>query len=513
MKLKYLYISLLIVLTSITSCVDFEVENLNNPDTETVLQSEEGIEALASGLFNQFYNIEQHNLNSPGPSMWVMADWGTVTWANYGCVDMSMEPRVFLNNVPSYGYHRNIRNFWRTMYGMINSANYVVKAVDQGMQLGENGEDTMMIDGFAHFMQGIGNGYIGLIYDKAYWVDENADFESGLIIYSEWEITYQEAINNAIEQLEEAIIIFENAEAFTLPDTWMNGNSFTNEDMIKLAHSFIARLMVYAPRNTNQSEMIDWQKVLYHAQAGITEDFTIEGDGDGSNRKWMSWYKYYLARPTWGKVDMRIVNMLDDNLPANWPIPEANEPPTETADLPNGGVIVSGDARAQSDFQFDPSNNRPERGYYRWSSYRYSRLDEYIDNNFFSPVILMRKAENDLFIAEAYARLEQYGDAAAIINSGTRITRGLLPAVSNDAEEINEAIFYERNIELPLTGMGIEYFDMRRNGLLQDGSLLHFPVPAQQLEIMGMDFYSFGGVSPQYGTPNEDVSVNGWFTP
>jgi len=61
--------------------------------------------------------------------------------------------------------------------------------------------------------------------------------------------------------------------------------------------------------------------------------------------------------------------------------------------------------------------------------------------------------------------------------------------------------------------MGIEYFDMRRNDLLQDGSLLHFPIPAQQLETINEAFYTYGGLTPQYGVPGIDVAINGWYSP
>ncbi len=123
----------------------------------------------------------------------------------------------------------------------------------------------------------------------------------------------------------------------------------------------------------------------------------------------------------------------------------------------------------------------------------------------------MRKAEIDLFRAEAQAKLGQYDLAKDIINAGTRVSRGNLPEISNDPNDVNNAIIYERTIELPLTGMGIQYFDMRRQGQLQDGSLLHFPIPDQQLEIIGLNGYTYGGINPQYGIPNVDVAIDGWY--
>jgi hypothetical protein len=383
------------------------------------------------------------------------------------------------------------------MYSALSLSNMVVKAIEEGEEIGSNGSETMMVKGMAHFMQGLSNGYIGLVFDKSYPTDENSD------LLNLQQVSYTESIDLAITQLEKAIEIFDNNE-FTTPENWMS-IAHSNTFMSHLAHSFIARLMVYSARNTTQTDAIDWTKVLQHAQAGITEDFIVEGDGYGN--VWMSWYKYYMARPDWGKLDMRIVHMMDNNQPAHWP--EAG-----IAVLPDGGLMDSPDNRAYTDFQHNTSNSRPERGKYRWSSYRYTRMDDYINNDFFAPIVLMRKAENDLFIAEALARLNRLEEAASVINAGTRITRGNLPDVAINIEDINEAIFYERTIELPLTGMGIEFFDMRRRGLLQDGSLLHFPIPGQQLEVIEEPIYTFGGLAPQqYGVPDKDVSVNGWYTP
>lgn len=493
--MKYIYKILIVIflLTSFSAC-DLDVENVNNPDTEKVLSTPEGVKNLTAGLFNKWFQAEQHNFGSPGPAMWVMADWGTVTFANYGTVDASAEPRIFLNNRAEHNHHSMIRNFWRNMYAVVTTSNDILQAIDRGVDLGE---DEMMVKGMSYFMQGLGNGYVGLVYDKGYPSDETIEDYATLTIQP-----YDVSIDMAISELERAIEVFDN-NSFTLPEAWMT-RPFTNQDMSKIAHSYIARLMVYRARNTTQAATTDWQVVLNHAVAGIDEDFTIEGDGNISGRKWMSWYKYYMSRPSWGKVDMRVIHMIDPNLPANWP-------DGGLAVLPFNGIMDSPDFRVSTDFQHNTNNNRPERGEYRWSTYRYKRFDDYINANFFAPVMLMRKAEIDLLKAEAYLHLDQLTDATTIINNGTRINRGGLPAINEDETEIANAIIYERTVELPLTGMGIEYFDMRRRGELQDGSLLHFPIPAQQLEILGEPIYTFGGVQPQYGVQNEDVSINGWY--
>ena len=261
--MKQVYKFLLILSLFTLSGCDLEVENINDPDRDQVLSTPEGVKALTGGLFNQWYKNEQHNLNSPGPALWVMADWGTVTFANYSCVDLSKEPRIFLNNTPSYRYHKNTRNFWRNMYSMLSSANDVLTAVNNnGIEVGANGEETQMIRGTAHFIQGLANGYIGLIYDQAFPSDENTDLENLEAI------PYSGSIDMAITQLEQAIEIFDN-NTFTLPVEWMT-HAYTNEELSKIANSFIARLMVCTPRNIEESTNVDWQKVLNHAHAVIT---------------------------------------------------------------------------------------------------------------------------------------------------------------------------------------------------------------------------------------------------
>lgn len=499
-KKTFKYILLITTSIFFTGCSDLDVENFNDPDKDIVLSTSDGLRSLASGLFNTWYFQNQYNIGSPGPAMWVMADWGTVTFANYATLDMATEPRIAFNNSTSYGYNATTENYWRYMYNVITTANDVLTGINNGVEIGTDGEETSMVKGYAHFMQGLGNGSIGLVYDQGYASDENTDYE---ILEA---TNYQTSIDLAISQLEKAIEVFDNNE-FTIPEGWMNGNTFTNLEMSQLAHSFIARLLVYAPRNTTQTDNLDWENVLHHAELGITSDFNIEGDGNGTDSQWMSWYKYSMARDQWGKVDMRVLHMLDENIPANWP-----ESATSYTDLPNDGIITSDDLRVGTDFIYSTYNIRPERGIYRWSTYRYARLDDWIDANFYAPIIMMRKAEIDLFKAEALLRLDRLEEAANIINAGTRVTRGgLLPVAIDDETEIKDAIVYERTIELPLTGMGIEYFDMRREGKLQDGSLLHFPIPAQQLEVLVLPTYTFGGIAPQFGTPNEDVAVDGWY--
>jgi len=59
-----------------------------------------------------------------------------------------------------------------------------------------------------------------------------------------------------------------------------------------------------------------------------------------------------------------------------------------------------------------------------------------------------------------------------------------------------------------MTGSGISFFDMRRRDMLQRGTLLHFPIPANELLNAEMDLYTFGGVENADGI---NTSNAGWF--
>jgi hypothetical protein len=68
------------------------------------------------------------------------------------------------------------------------------------------------------------------------------------------------------------------------------------------------------------------------------------------------------------------------------------------------------------------------------------------------------------------------------------------------------ALRYERMVELP--GMNIlrEYMDSRGFGILADGSLLHWPVPGNVLELYEMEYYTYGGPGGEFGAVFDPVT-------
>lgn len=467
---------------------DLEVPNINEPDEGKVFSEPESIYSLSQSTFYNWYMTVTSSI-SPRMAMWVMADQGTCSWANSGMYHLSSEPRIGFNNNTSYTYASIFEAYYQDLYGTLFMSNNILKALDKGMEIGEDGEDNAKVAAIGYFTQGISLGYLGLVYDQAFIVNEITEDCTQAPVSD-----YQTVLNQAIASLDKCIEVCENNN-FSVEETWINGVSYSSSELAQLANAFAARLLVYGSRNSEQNEQVDWTRVLAYANNGIQKDLAPYMD----NSSWKCWYKYYTVRPGWARVDCRIINMMDSRYPWRFPEDGSNPPRAQ-----------SEDNRITTDFTFASSNNmKPERGYEHYSNYEHSRTS-YAISTHTGNVVDFSVAENDLFKAEAYARLGNLAEAINVINAGSRVTRGglnPLPSNSNEAK-VMKTIFYERDLDLIQTGFGIAFFDMRRRDMLQPGTMLHFPIPSVELMVMQMPNYTFGGVENADG---ENTSDGGWF--
>ncbi len=489
-----LILTLLLLSIFTFGCVKkLDVENLNDPDIEDIYSDPESVYGVAGSLFYSWYINAQTHSWSPLMSMMVMADQGTSSWLNSGMKDLSSEPRTQLNNSESYTYAYIFENYWENTYSVLNTSNDILKVIHNGMEVGTidangKGADTKMVEAVSYFIQGLSIGHIGLVYDKGFIItDETKDPAL------ETTQSYENLIAAAVASLEKCIAV-SNANSFIVPSTWINGKEYTNADLSKLAHSYIARLLVYKSRNATQNNVTDWGAVLHHAELGVTSDFQIYMD----NVNWKHWvFHYTYERENWVMVDARIIHMMDNNYP--WHINSGANP----------GQASSSDARLGTDFVYTSTCSfKPERGYYHFSYYLYKRIPYTFSTPDWFPEIYVN--EISLLKAEAYAQMGQLDQAITLINNGSRTSRGQLPALSTTStkEEVLKAIFYERDLEFFVSGFGIGFFDMRRRNMLQKGTLLHFPMPSKELNVLGLPIYTFGGenVADGIGTSN-----GGWF--
>jgi len=493
MKTKIFYLFLFISFI-FTSCTEkLEIENTTNPSIENIYSDPESVYGVTSSLFYGWYIRTQTHSWSPQMAMMTMADQGTSSWLNSGMRDLSSEPRPELDNSESYAYSYIFEHYWEQNYSVLNTTNDILTVIDGGMEIGTigsdgKGEDTKMVKAMSYFIQGLSLGNLGLTYDQAFVItDQTAD--------PAVELTkpYNEVVDAAIVSLQKCVDISTNSN-FIIPNEWINGKEYTNTDLVKLAYSYMARFKVYSARNVSENNATDWSTVLSYAEKGITSDFEVYMD----NVNWKQWvFHYTYERDDWVRVDARIINLMDNNYP--WRLTGGTDP----------GVATSADARLGTDFTHNNTCPfKPERGYYHYSFYTYTRIPYTFSNPDFFPEFYSN--ELDLIKAEANARLNNLGDAATLLNASSRTTRGNLANIPASAskEDILKAIFYERDIELFVAGFGGSFYDMRRRDMLQKGTVMNFPIPSKELNVLGISVYSFGGEDNADGVNTSD---GGWF--
>ncbi|MCT4697867.1 hypothetical protein [Tenacibaculum haliotis] len=460
---------------------DLEVQNSENPDTATLTTDVSALEALSTTVIFNWWNAN-HQYSNLGIALTTMSDAATCSWGNAGMRDLSSQPRVAYNNQASYGNAGFNETFFNAIYSILNDSNTLIQAVNNGTAF----EDPKRIEAIGRFGQALSVGYAALVYDQAWLSDENGALNNGK------PVDYKDAMVFALEKLDLAISIAE-ANNFDLAANTIPGHTYNSVDLASFMNSMGARMLTMNARNTTERDAINWTKVLGYANKGISRDFEVTTNADTI---WDD-YKWVLCQFGWARTDMYAINLMDPNTPSVWP-----------AGTVTIAESTSADARLLSDYEYLTSQDfNPARGDYHYSSYRYKRYDFFLATEAESmPDYTV--SENDMYKAEAMLRTSDLTGAATVLNMGTRKIRGNLPDVSStDAIAIANAIHYERIIEFPLTGMALPFFEMRKEGLLQKGTFLHYPVPGKSLNAVPLPVYTFGGTT---GTPDIDYSNGGW---
>lgn len=465
------------------SCRDLTVENQESQDFDKVFSDPALVVDYTSATFRILHNAMQE-YSSPALAMGSMADQLTCSWGTAGQKDLSSEPRRSFTNTKSWPYYPIYAKFWTDLYHSIDRANDILLLLEKDKI--ELNYSTEMLKAWSYFISGIAYGYVGLVFDQGDIVGFKPEIDTLELL------PWREMILESREFLDRSIAIA-NENSFTIPAEWMGGEPYSNLEFAQLANSYAARILVYSSRNKLHNEKLDWNRILEYTNNGIQKPLApVLGDAFG----FFDLYWVYGRYPGWSRIDHRIINLMDPDYPSRWPNDGVSW------NTPTGldpGMADSPDARLESDFEYLEGNNfRPERGFYHFSHYRQKRFDnvsgEIWHGNESKPTMLAW--ENELLKAEALARTGKVAEAVSVLNNpdGARKVRGKLPDLnSTNSEEILWAIFYERDIELILTGMGISYFDMRRRDMLQRGTILHFPVPFSQLEAMHEGVYSISG--------------------
>jgi hypothetical protein len=515
------YLALASVL-GVAAC-DFDdtlgVENTDRPDRARILGSPTEIQGLASGQFQSVFSGTLNNIARTNTGMMTAALMNASGLANNGLGPRGSLPRLPIDNNPGNAYESENFADFRILSGVSrNTADILERAKVAGFTLGPDGDVNRLI-GFTHFVSGVANGYLSLVYDQAGIAapGQAGDFIPPLS-------TYQEVNAFALAQFDSALVYINRPGTRNLPTGWLTGQAgpeVSPAEFARVIRSFRARMRAGVARNTQERAAVDWNAVVADATNGITADFNVRlSPSDGWDHQWLA-TTLHFRDVNWHQMTNYIIGMADTSggyeawlaTPRgdrnNFTIvtPDLRFPQGATrAEQNRGGAADDTPLPAGQYFRNrNPGKDQPEAGWVN-SQYDHYRFRGLADASRVGNLPFFTRAENDMLAAEGYIRTNRFAEAAALIDR-TRVASGLpaltgvvtaanqpvpggascvprTPTGPNNAVvcgNIMEAMKWEKRMETAYTTYGAWFFDSRGWGDLPIGTAVHWPVPWQEV--------------------------------
>ncbi len=551
------------LLFSAVGCQDLDIVNVNDPDRFRALADPLALQSLVAGAFNDWF-AAQHGSSRANLFM-NMATEMTSSTNLAGFFTEGIEPRVAhanLVNIPAAVGVSGPRDHWRDMLGVLSLADDLLRATDpdsdESIRLIIDGVDqTARGRAFARMMQGMAWGVMANLYDQVLVIPVEEEIPTDIPGAIEKLVSSEEALAASLAALEEAKSIA-TANQISIPNRsnagtglwFMSPDEITTAKFVQLANTLAARFIVLNARTPAERAAVDWNLVRSYTQNGLQSDLevTLEtartstlfsaaqdevggctscyrwdnlliGHGDISGN-YQEWLAAPLADKTWFEIttpDRRLTG----------PTPTSNG--SYTRFLPvatNPGCCLA---------------SRPAyfRSHYQWRRHAHDLgLTGNRDHGNNQGVARIATVdENRLYEAEAEFYLGNLPAARDLINVTRTRTRvmvdgstapGLPPATiqgaphsapgaddcvpRTDAAECGDlhvALWWERMIE----NAGIDairgYLDSRAFGLTRDYTYIELPIPANELDQLGIPLYTFGGQGGESAAVYAPVG-NGW---
>lgn len=485
---KYIFFSFLCL--SLLSC---ESIIFDDPSTLTNNEAINKIKSLGYVLTTSSvqttFNTTTNNAGGSHFSLW--ADQSTNTNGSQSWWDFANEPRLRLNNNAAYRGNAAVREIYSNFYQANLDATMVLDLIEnQQLKIyDDNGidrTDDCLIG--AYYVKGVSQGYLGVIFDRGIVVDDVA------LTTRSFPDSYKALIENGISHLDKTLQLIETTP--NLRFDFLTGVIISREELIELTNSMAARILSSVARDQQEADELGqehWVKVLDYASKGFDEDFLITTVPGGYYNRLIETLERPYGGAAYVPVDIKIPFLADKNHSTPTFYPNDNTiilEPIETDDkrfydyfayTTNFGILL--EARGRGLF----SNYMRSR----WMHPERSTLNVAGAVN---PYFLVEELR--LLRAEAQFWLKNYTASAAELNAqdASRKVKGELPDVVANKEDLRDALHYEYAIEIDgAGGTFVPFSFMRRHNLLQTGTPTQFPVPQIQLELIGIETYTFGG--------------------
>ena len=252
-----------------------DVKNNDAPDVLRALATPSDVKNVAASSLNTWYI----NATTVEPYLMfdVTADHATANYGNFGMRFNNEEPRIPYGN-SSAGSDRGVAETpWNGQYGALGAANDAMRAFKAGVKLATDAE-TDQYKTLAMFSQAAALTELGLIFDKAFVVDENSE---GIPALSK----YQDVITAAMAKWD-AVIAASNGKTYEFPNSVfpLAGVKFNGANLYRIANTFAARALAYSARTKAETDALSWTRILGYAEKGINFDLSVIGDG------YVNWY-------------------------------------------------------------------------------------------------------------------------------------------------------------------------------------------------------------------------------
>ncbi|MEX2570735.1 MAG: RagB/SusD family nutrient uptake outer membrane protein [Gemmatimonadota bacterium] len=552
------------VLVGGTACQDLQVPNTNNADRARATSNPQDIQAFIGGaifpgIWDGIHEDEDVQAAWPAASELIGTMQGQNTDLQF---DEFAEPRSSHDNgiVLSQGNGpQGARDFWAQITQTASVPFDGLQVLDSGVEIIVNGVNlTPQARAFAKFTQGWTWGYMGLIFDEAHVLSETTTLPSAPDALLETTLesleAYPEVISSAVTSLEEAVAVAQanpgvvNYPSINESALWFGATEpVSNSKFIGIASTMAARLIVLSARTPADRAALDWNKVLQLTANGLNE-----GHGDylfqlNAQRESDLLIEAQSNEPTSERNlrwDYRAIGPADQSgAYQDWI--SASLANRDRFDILTPDPRITVPLQPQTDgaytrYREDDNGFIRDRGSYLYAAYQWTRHMNELGPGFESdedlgeddgshPLITVD--ENNLLRAEALLRTGDAAGAAELINvSRTRshtidgveypglppVTAAGVPTDGNDhcvprqddgdCGTLLDAIRYERMVELAVTDAVRGYAEMRGWGTLPDGSLLHWPVPGNVLDLYGLPGYTYGGVGGEASATYGPVS-------